>query len=473
MNPDTYLILLFQGAPLTSGSGICKFFGSRDDVPMFLVNFSAIPHCFRSIHLDVSLKHHSLPSNHVNNFTDELSDDEDELLTPCLPSNAKPDVGTPCGRLMLQLPLRTSRSECCSAQSRHGLHSRGIRKRRSSLKPRRARNPSLAGLNKKNGSLASDLVSARKNGFQFASVLSSRKVIRSGHMNPARGVNEISGTITTSTELVLSQDMDSTSCSVNLLIIESDKCFREERATVLLEPCASGEWCLVVKRDGLTKYTHKAKEMLKPSVLNRFTHATVWTGDNGWRLEFLNRVDWCKFKDLYKECFDRNKQAVSPTTAATAAFKVIPVPGVQEVPDYEDVNLSAFSRPGSYITMSSDEVSRIMVKRTANYDMDSEDEEWLQRFNDERQPFADELQEDLEEESFELMIDVFEKAFYYNPHDFSNEKPSANICADMGRREVVEAVYSYWTNKRRHKGSALIRAFQVLFFLVICRLGTS
>ncbi|OWM70293.1 uncharacterized protein LOC116198060 [Punica granatum] len=452
------------GPASTFGSGICKLFGTRDDIPMFLANFSAIPDCFRSLHFDIFLKHHPVPSPRVNNLTDEQidSDDDDELSgdRTSLPSNTKPVADTSGGRLVLHLPLRTLKSDGRSAPSRHGMNTRGIRKRRSSFKTIRARNPSLMGLNKNNGALASDLVSAKKNGFPFSSVVSGGQVRRSGRKKPAQVVNEISTATTTgTTALAPLQDIDSTSCSANLLIIESDKCFREEGATVLLEPSASGEWFLVVKREGLMRYTYKVNEVMKPAVSNRFSHATVWTGDNGWRLEFLNRDDWFKFKDLYKECFDRNKQVVSPTSSTVAAVKIIPVPGVREVPDYEDANLSTFSRPIAYITTSNDEVSRVLVKRTANYDMDCEDEGWLQRFNREQQ--SSEHREDLEEETFELMIDAFEKAFYYNPHDLSNEKPDADLCANKGRREVVEAVYSYWVKKRKHKRSALIRALQV------------
>lgn len=474
-DPDTYFIFRFQDPSSTFGSGICKFYGCGEYSPMFWVNFAAIPLCFTSIHIDIFLKHCSILSARIDNFIDQQvnSDDEGELLgdqTFSLASNTepKPDVEMLGASSLLHQPLRNLKLDGWSAQLRHGLNSCSIRKRRSSLKSIRARNPSLTGLNKNCGALASDIFSAKRNGFPFSSIVSCREVRRSGRRKPAQDVNDISITNTTgissSTKLVLSRDMDSTSCSVNLLIIESDKCFREEGATVLLEPSASGEWFLVVKRDGLTRYTHKANEVMKPYVLNRFTHSTVWSGDHGWRLEFLNKDDWFKFKDLYKECFDRNKQVSSATSTAAAAAKVIPVPGVREVSDYADDNLSTFfSRPNSYIIMSSDEVSRVMMKRTANYDMDCEDEEWLRRFNSGQQPSENQLREDLKEENFELMIDAFEKAFYYNPHDISNEKPSSSLFLNMGRREVIEAVYSYWMKKRKRKRSLLIRALQVTF----------
>ncbi|OWM82241.1 hypothetical protein CDL15_Pgr001815 [Punica granatum] len=293
----------------TFGSGICKLFGTRDDILMFLANFSAIPDCFRSIHFGIFLKHHPVPSPRVNNLTDEQigSDDDVEPSSDrtSLPSNTKPVVDASGGRLVLHLPLRTLKSNGRSAPSRHGVNTHGIRKRRSSFKTVRARNPSLMDLDKNNGALASDIVSAKKNGFPFSSIVSGRKVRRSSRKKPAQVVNDISTAMpTATTALAPLQDIDSTSCFANLLIIESDKYFREEGATVLLEPSASGEWFLVVKREGLTRYTYKANEVMKPDVSNWFSYATIWTGDNGWTLEFLNRDDWFKFRDLYKECFD-------------------------------------------------------------------------------------------------------------------------------------------------------------------------
>ncbi|KAH0969025.1 hypothetical protein GBA52_029110 [Prunus armeniaca] len=56
------------------------------------------------------------------------------------------------------------------------------------------------------------------------------------------------------------RDLDSTWCSANILVTELDKCYREDGATVMLEMSSSGEWLLVVKKNGLTRYTHKAEK---------------------------------------------------------------------------------------------------------------------------------------------------------------------------------------------------------------------
>ncbi|GLT88771.1 hypothetical protein SLE2022_067820 [Rubroshorea leprosula] len=139
--------------------------------------------------------------------------------------------------------------------------------------------------------------------------------------------------------------------------------------------------------------------------------------------------------------------------------KVIPVPGVRQVQAFQDVDGLPFQRPYSYICIKADQVSRAMAKRMANYDMDSEDEEWLKKFNNGFLAGSD-LLEQLPEDSFELMIDAFEKAYYCSRVDYSNEEAAANLCLDMGRREVVEAVYGYWLKKRKQRRSALLRVFQ-------------
>ncbi|KAK8953106.1 hypothetical protein KSP40_PGU002314 [Platanthera guangdongensis] len=42
-------------------------------------------------------------------------------------------------------------------------------------------------------------------------------------------------------------NIDSVQCNANILVTAGDRCWREERAVILLELSSSGEWCLVVK----------------------------------------------------------------------------------------------------------------------------------------------------------------------------------------------------------------------------------
>lgn len=247
------------------------------------------------------------------------------------------------------------------------------------------------------------------------------------------------------------QGADSSQCSANILVTEPDRCYREEGAIVALELSASREWLLVVEKDGSTKYTYKVDRAIRPSSCNRFTHAIIWTGDDNWKLEFVNRQDWVIFKDLYKECSERN--------APSSTAKMIPVPGVCEVSGYEDRAFVPFKRPDFYITLDGDEVSRALAKRTANYDMDSEDEEWLKNFNNAFFSGNGNC-EHLSEDCFELMVDAFEKeAYFRTPDDHSDDKGATNLCLDLASGEVVEAVHAYWLRKRKRR-SALLRVFQ-------------
>ncbi|KAK8638844.1 hypothetical protein V6N13_137253 [Hibiscus sabdariffa] len=116
-------------------------------------------------------------------------------------------------------------------------------RRKSSLRRMRASNPSLFGVLKASGTLMSDL------------------------------------------------NVDSSRCSANILVIEPDICDKEKGAIVTLELSTSREWLLVVKKDGSTKYACKADRDISPSSCNRFTHAIIWTGDDDWKLEFVNGQD--------------------------------------------------------------------------------------------------------------------------------------------------------------------------------------
>ncbi|OMP07177.1 hypothetical protein COLO4_07565 [Corchorus olitorius] len=53
-------------------------------------------------------------------------------------------------------------------------------------------------------------------------------------------------------------------------------------------------------------------------------------------------------------------------------FRECPVLGFAKFSGYEDEHMVPFHRPELHITFDGDEVSRTVVKRKANYDMDSE-----------------------------------------------------------------------------------------------------
>uniref|UniRef100_A0A2P2KFG7 Enhancer of polycomb-like protein n=1 Tax=Rhizophora mucronata TaxID=61149 RepID=A0A2P2KFG7_RHIMU len=426
-------------------------------MPLFSVDFSAVPFCFIRLHVSLVLRVGILSLVLVNNsldedMLDEVNDSEEDHA--CVPLKIENDnrimavheVDSYVSNVVSQPPIRSSRLAGQNAQLRNGLNSRGVQKRRSSLKRRRARTPSDVGMQKANGALVTDLISSKKNGIPLVSVISKTKLRSSVCEHSAADIKDDGSSV-----VGFAHDIGLSSCNANILVIESDRCYRIEGATITLDLSGSGDWMLVMKKDGFTRYTHLAQKNMRPCTPNRITHDLIWSGDENWKLEFHNRQDWFIFKELYKECSDRNLLASSS--------KAIPIPGVHEVLVYWDINNATFTRTDAYISLKNDEVARALAKNTANYDMDSEDEEWLKTFNGE---FVSEMKhhEHLSENNFELMIDAFEKAFYCSPDDFADDKVALNICSEFGRREVIEAAYSYWTKKRKQKQTALLRVFQ-------------
>lgn len=441
-----------QDLPCSSSSGICKIFGARQFTPFFSVDFSALPLCFMSMHLTMLLRSERFvfvlaysPGMQADDET--LTDSEDDLSCKRINRDlldsefvASGDDHSSNRRVLQPPPVGVQKLCRRNALCKNGLNSRSIRGKRRSLRSRRSRKPSL-GVNK-----------AYKGSFSSEFIPLSSSVSSCGLRGPVRSnlvgdIKEVKSSV-----VDLREDLDSTCCSANILVVESDRCYREEGAHIWLELSPSDQWSLVVKRGGLTRYSHKAEKVMRPCASNRFTHAIIWTAEDGWKLEFSNRGNWLIFKELYKECSGRN--------LPDADVKFIPIPGVLEVSGYEDSYAPSFLRPELYISFLGDEVSRALTKRTSNYDMDSEDEEWLNKFNNEACA-ENKLCENVSEENFELMLDAFEKSFFCTPDDYSEEKAATSLCPDLARREVVQAVYNYWMNKRKQKHSALVRVFQV------------
>ncbi|XVE68626.1 hypothetical protein DITRI_Ditri09bG0083700 [Diplodiscus trichospermus] len=441
--------------PPANRTGICKLSGARELIPLFSVDFSAVPYCFMYIHHSMLLRLKRMQLVSVNSVEIMSDSDEDE---PCVTSvvdvskstigSAVVEIDIPWSRILLHPSVRSSelvRSSKLKGQNvqyGNGPSPCTIQKRRSSHR-KRARNLSLTGIHKTNGALSSDLNGSRND---MPSSVDSKNKLRSSVCNSSGAI--LSDVRSSMSDLM--QNVHSLQCSANVLVIEADRCYREEGAIVTLELSASREWLLVVKKDSSTKYAHKPDKFMRPSSSNRFTHAIIWTGDNNWKLEFPKRQDWVIFKDLYKECSEHNVPASS--------VKVIPVPGVYEVSGYTDRGSLPFRRPNLYISLDGDEVSRALAKRTPNYDMDSEDEKWLKKFNNEFFSGNGHC-EHLSDDCFELMFDAFEKAYFCSPADYCN-KNAAHLCLDMGSRTVVEAVHAYWLRKRKERRAALLRVFQ-------------
>lgn len=427
----------------TSRNGICKFFGNIGFLPLFSLDFCAAPHYFLRTQINMALRSRCPLFEYVIYSTQEdrvTEIDAGEEDVPCVSSDNHV-LGT---EGMISLPTSSPlRSPSRNSYRRNGLISPVFQTKRRSRRMTRVGIASKTAVHRSNENLISKKFCFQGNHCQYSAVLSDHQLRNSAGRMVVPHTKELRSTLVN-----MGEDIVSTSCSANILVSEPNRCYRQVGAVVMLEFSASNEWVIAVKSNGSLKYSHVAQKVMRPSTTtNRYTHAMIWTGEDDWKLEFPNRKDWFVFKELYRECSDRNMQI--------PAAKIIPVPGVWEVPGYGDSSSACFLRPGSYIISKDDEISRAMAKRTAIYDLDSEDEEWVRKFN-----CAMCLETDLKEEAFELIIDALEKAQFCSPDDYSDEEAAIDLCLDLERREVVEAIYRYWMAKRKQKRSALIKIFQ-------------
>ncbi|KAI7755951.1 hypothetical protein M8C21_023580 [Ambrosia artemisiifolia] len=305
----------------------------------------------------------------------------------------------------------------------------GIQKRRSSLRLRKRTNPlSLGNLNS-NGGVVQD-------GVPFFPIKSNTEVSKSVGRPSLKEIKE------------LTQDIDSASCNASILVIESDRCYRETGAVISMEMSSPSHWFLVVKRNGVERLRIEAQNVMRPCFGNRVTRAIMWAGgDESWKLEFPIKQDWFIFRELYRECSERTVRVLDSVAS------IIPVPQVNEVSGYADEKYVPFKMPGSYITSRGDEVTRILEKSDPVYDMDSGDEEWLNKYNDGRPSRVD-------EDTFEKIIDAFERGIYCSPEDYSDVTKAVDLCLVLAPKDILEAVYGYWMARRKKAHIALVPAFQ-------------
>ncbi|XP_055823188.1 uncharacterized protein LOC129891746 isoform X2 [Solanum dulcamara] len=444
------ILLLQDQTPRKIKTGACVISGVRCSVPVFSLDFSTVPCCFIYLHSSLLLRFVPMSYALVMYPTvavDEVTVTNDKEIVSCLtPVNNQSGLDVVASGVYdskkIEVVNPTVGLPKLAARHLQPRNSRNIQKRRSSLRSMRDRHSSF-GTQNANGVLTSDRLRFRRDGLRFSSRTSHYELRSSRQKTSSPSVKELKSAL-----VGLTQNIDATSCSANILVIEPDKCYREEGAVIAMELSAAKQWILAVKIGGVRRFNLTTEKVMRPCSSNRVTHDIIWVGDSGWKLEFPDRQDWLIFKELYKGCSDRNVQP--------PVVSIIPVPGVREVSGYAESNPPDFARPVSYITVKDDELARALARSTANYDMDCDDEEWLRNFND--QPSLE--NDHLSAESFELLIDTFEKGFYCNPDDYSDEKAAVSSCPNKEKKEIVEAVYSYWLKKRKQNRSSLIKIFQ-------------
>ncbi|KAL9235266.1 hypothetical protein vseg_010040 [Gypsophila vaccaria] len=461
---------------------VCKIFGERQRMSTFTIDFDAVPLCFMGIHVALEFRLVRLSYLHGMNLCDEVEstcDDGSVLCTDGQRDDMMDVVTVPVrddrGVKIVVAGLEAGRVGSRTVNYRSVVLTRSsLKRRRRSLRNRRARNPSHFVMQKANGLPVYNNVLFKRKSVQLPHL--GQELRRSARNNPSSKIGESPdfllkvpersssdvvnvskrspsslSNVPNSSSSVVGLNVDTNldqCCSVNVLVVETDRCYRIEGAEVALD--LSNDGILAVRKDGKIRYRLKVQKEMRPNTLNRFTHAVVWTAENGWKLEFPDRKDWSVFKELYKLCGERNIVMTSPVV------KNIPVPGVSEVADFWGSG-SSFQRPESYIRMTaSDELSRVLSRRTANYDLDLEDQEWLSEFNRG-------LNEAnfLSEENFELMIDAFEKASYCSPEIFNDEKNAVSLCLGLASAEVTMLVFKYWFKRRELKRGPLLRVFEL------------
>ncbi|KAL3650060.1 hypothetical protein CASFOL_006463 [Castilleja foliolosa] len=446
-------VLFLQDSTTAKNPCISIISGSKSLIPLFSINFSAIPSFFVNIQSSMYLRSSHLPYMFVAHSLDIYGKDADKSYEMNIAGMIDEDMSDNYEEHPFQTPyiepqdfialesyvqstkkdlshtsLGVNKSSLRSFQSRS---SRTIQKRRSSMRRKRGRTPTGFRVQKANGTLATDFFRIRQENIaQF-----SNKTIPASKNSRVQKCTPFS-------------DVFASGCSVNLLITEPDLCYREECAKITLELSAEKQWFLTVTKAGEKKYCLSAEKVMRPCSTNRFTHAMVWTFDGKSKLEFLDKQDWYTFKELYKECYDRNM--------LLASASVIPVPGVQEVYVPVSTYYKPYVRPDSYISVKDDELMRALVKKSANYDMDSDDEAWLAELNNKL--FVGET---VTHDSFELIIDAFEKGSHCNPDEVLDDQPVFDNFLHLEAREVIEAVHGYWVKKRKQKRAALVRIFQL------------
>uniref|UniRef100_A0A7N0UTD4 Enhancer of polycomb-like protein n=1 Tax=Kalanchoe fedtschenkoi TaxID=63787 RepID=A0A7N0UTD4_KALFE len=249
------------------------------------------------------------------------------------------------------------------------------------------------------------------------------------------------------------KNLDLLSCAGNILISLEDRGWRECEAQVSLQPADHNEWILSVKVAGIGKYTYKANQLLQSGATNRFTYAMMWKGGKDWTFEFPKRSQWVLFKEMHNECYNRNLRAGS--------VKIIPIPGVRLVDDVDD-NVSEtapFSFYPNYHLQSETDVEMALNPSRVLYDMDSGDEQWLSK----NQMSSDDNGSEgliISEESFEKMMDMFEKAAHVRKHEQFTHQEIEELFAGVAPTDVILKIHDYWSQKRRMTGMPLLRQLQ-------------
>ncbi|XP_065863603.1 uncharacterized protein [Euphorbia lathyris] len=144
----------------------------------------------------------------------------------------------------------------------------------------------------------------------------------------------------------------------------------------------------------------------------------------------------------------------------------IPTPQFVDVDTYERDYACTFSQPTSYLRARG---ARAELGEFVEYDLDNEDEDWLQEFNKERKSLAPERFE-----TFLFKLEVLdhkarERAGVITPTlgspipvllQFENAIEAMQAQVQSIRYQVFQSVYSYWKEKRERWQKPILRRLQ-------------
>ncbi|XP_078433208.1 uncharacterized protein LOC144704603 [Wolffia australiana] len=152
------------------------------------------------------------------------------------------------------------------------------------------------------------------------------------------------------------------------------------------------------------------------------------------------------------------------TTSIKKAASEIPIPEYVIVDTYERDYTSTFKQPGSYIRARG---VRAEIGEFVDYDLDEEDEDWLQEFNNERKILSPEKFESLLF-SLEVLDHKTRERAGILPLSFGSPAPvllqqhtaAEAIQSQSVRYTVFQSVYNYWRKKREKWQKPILRRLQ-------------
>jgi len=159
--------------------------------------------------------------------------------------------------------------------------------------------------------------------------------------------------------------------------------------------------------------------------------------------------------ELHEENESHIRQAIIEAQRKKTRLQAnIPTPIIRIVPGYDTEDIEPWVQPHSYITVPPpvNPLFRDPLSGPTEYDIDSEDLDWIESYN--------ENGENITEDDLELVLESFEKALARDQlitFQRTSEKneltldQAKSVADDLQRgysEEFIESIYAYWISKR-------------------------